>query len=59
MSTSAAIEDSRLRRAFGGQARRSLPRRTIQVRLGTSRLRMPISQRDCAISRRTVMNNAG
>ena len=29
MSTSAAIADSLLRRAFGGQARRSLPRRTV------------------------------
>ena len=38
MSASAAIADSLLRRAFGGQARRSLPRRTVQVRLGTSRL---------------------
>ena len=59
MSASAAIADSLLRRAFGGQARRSLPRRTVQVRLGASRLRMPVSQRDCAISRRTVMNNVG
>ena len=59
MSASAAIADSLLRRAFGGQARRSLPRRTIQVRLGVSQLRMPISQRDCAISQRTVMNNVG
>ena len=24
-----------------------------------SRLRMPVSQHDCAVSRRTVMNNAG
>ena len=46
-------------RAFGGQARRSLPRRTVQVRLGASRFRMLVSQRDCAISRRTIMNNAG
>ena len=58
-SASAAIADSRLRRAFGWQARRSPPRRTVQVRLGISRLRMPVSQRDCAISRRTVMSNAG
>src|SRR5262245_60508861 len=27
--------------------------------LGTSRLRMPVSQHDCAISPRTVVNNAG
>jgi hypothetical protein len=59
MNTSAAIADSLLRRAFGWQARRSTPRRTVQVRLGISRLRMPVSQRDCAISQRTVMNNAG
>jgi len=59
MSASAAIVDSLLRRAFGWQARRSLPRRTVQVRLGISRLRMPVSQRDCTISRRTVMSNAG
>ena len=57
---------------LGGQARRSLPRRTIQVRLGSSRLRVPVSQRDCAISsldwtrdpeqvegQRTVMNHVG
>jgi len=55
MSTSAAIADSLLLRAFGWQARRSVPRRTVQVRLGPSQLRMPVSQRDCAISRRTVM----
>jgi hypothetical protein len=59
MSASAAIADSLRRRAFGWQARRSPPRRTVQVRLGISRLRMPVSQRDYAISRRTVMNNAG
>ena len=56
MSTSAAIADSLLRRAFGWQARRSLPQRTVQVRLGDSRLRELVSPRDCAISRRTVMN---
>jgi hypothetical protein len=59
MNASTAIADSLLRQAFGGQARRSLPRRTVQVRLEASRLRMPVSQRDCAISRRTIMNNAG
>jgi hypothetical protein len=37
---------SLLRQAFSGQARRSLPRRTVQVRLGVSRLRVPVSQRD-------------
>ena len=58
-SASVAIVDSRLRRAFGWQARHSPPRRTVQVRLGISRLRMLVSQRDCAISRRTVMSNAG
>ncbi len=56
MSTSAAIADPLLRRAFGWQGRHSVPRRTVQVRLDPSRLRMPVSQRDCAISRRTVMN---
>src|SRR5207253_3997899 len=59
MSASAAIADSLLRRAFGWQARRSPPQRTVQVRLGVSRLRLPVSQRDCTISRRTVMSNAG
>ena len=34
MSTSAAIADSLLRQAFGGQARRSSPQRTVQVRSG-------------------------
>jgi len=53
MNTSAAIADSLLRRAFGWQARCSAPRRTVQVRLGASWLRMPVSQRDCTISRRT------
>ena len=59
MSASAAIADSLLRRAGVWQARHSPPQRTVQVRLGISRLRMPVSQRDYAISRRTVMNNAG
>jgi len=59
MSASAPIADSRLRRAFGGQARHSPPQRTGQVRIGASRLRVSISQRDFAISRRTIMNNAG
>jgi len=56
VSTSAAIADSLLRRAFGRRARPSAPRRTARVRLGSSRLRAPVSQRDSAISRRTVMN---
>ncbi len=43
----------------GGQARRSALQRTARVRVGVSRLRMPVSQRDCAITPRTVMNNAG
>jgi hypothetical protein len=30
-----------------------------QVCLSPSRLRLPVSPSDCAISRRTVMNNAG
>ncbi len=66
MSASAAIADSLLRRAWplavgdqaGGLATQSvdvLP----GVRLSPSRLRAPVSQRDCAISRRTVMNNPG
>ena len=35
------------------------PQRTARVRVGSSRLRAPVSPRDSAISRRTVMNNAG
>jgi hypothetical protein len=31
----------------------------LQVRLSSSRLCLPVSQRDSTISRRTVMNNAG
>ena len=59
MSTSAAIADPLLRRAFGQRARPSDPPRTARVRLGSSRLRALVSQRGSAISRRTVMNNAG
>jgi len=59
MSTSAAIADSLLGRAFGRRARPSDPQRTARVRVGSSRLRAPVSQRDSSISRRTVMNNAG
>ena len=50
MSASAAIADSLLRQTFVRQARRSLPRHTVQVCLGLSRLRVPVSRRDCAIS---------
>jgi len=59
MSASAAIADPLLRQAFGRRARPSVPRRTARVRLRTSGLRAPLSQRGLAISRRTVMNNAG
>jgi len=55
MSASAAIADSLLRRAFGRRARPSDPQRTAWVRFGSSRLRAPVSPRDSAISRRTVM----
>jgi predicted nucleic acid-binding protein len=43
----------------GGRPRRSGPQRTVQVRVGSSRLRASVSRRDRAISRRTVVNNAG
>jgi len=56
MSASAAIADPLLRRAFGRRARPSAPRRTVRVRLGSSRLRAPVSRRGSTISRRTVMN---
>ncbi len=59
MSASAAIADPLLRQASGRRARPSDPHRTARVRLGLSRLRAPVSQRGLAISRRTVMNNAG
>ena len=42
----------------GGLAVRSV-NILFQVCLPPSRLRVPASQRDCAISRRTVMNNVG
>jgi len=51
MSISAAIADSLLRQSFGGQARRSPPQRTARVLLEVSQLRVPVSQRDSAISR--------
>ena len=59
MSASATIADPLLRRAFGRLARPSDPHRTARVRIGCSRLRAPVSRRGSAISRRTVMNNAG
>src|SRR5207344_608696 len=43
----------------GWRAHPSDPRRTARVRLGASRLRAPVSQHGSAISRRTLMNNAG
>lgn len=63
---SAAIAPSLLRQAWlrsscshaVGLAARSLDV-LFQVRLGLSRLRAPVSRRDCAISQRTIMNNAG
>jgi hypothetical protein len=66
MSASAAIVHSLLRRAWprvvssqaGGLAAQALTV-LFHVRLGFSRLRAPVLQRDCAISQRTVMNNAG
>ena len=66
MNTSAAIADSLLRQAWplalgaqaGGLATQSV--NVLQgVRFPPSRLRAPVSQRDYAISRRTVMNNPG
>jgi len=64
MSTSAAIVDSLLRQAWprasrGGRARRSVGQQTVSSLLPSSRLRMPVSPGDSAISRRTVMNNVG
>jgi len=55
MSTSTAIADPLLRRAFGQRARPSDPPRTARVRIGSSRLRALVSQCGSAISRRTVM----
>ena len=59
MSASATIADPLLRRAFGQRARPSDLHRTARVRIGSSRIRAPASQRGSAISRRTVMNNVG
>jgi len=66
MNVSAAIADSPLRQAWtrwpsvqaGGLAVRSV-NMLFQVCLPPSRLRAPVSRGDCAISPRTVMNNAG
>jgi hypothetical protein len=59
MNASAAIADSLLRRAFGGRLAPHNLDILFQVCLGFSGLRVPVSPRDCAISTRTVMNNAG
>ncbi len=66
MNASAAIAHSRLRQACkrlarhaGGRARRSVGQRTAQVRFPPSQIHAPVSLRDCAISRRTIMNNVG
>jgi hypothetical protein len=65
MNASAAIADSPLRQAGMRlccmPAGRLAPRGSnvlLQVRLGRLGLRVPVSRGDCAISRRTVMNNA-
>jgi len=55
MNDSAAIADPLLRRAFGRRARPSDPLRTTRVRIGSSRLRAPVSRHGSAISRRTVI----
>jgi hypothetical protein len=65
-ASAAAIADSRLRQTcapasrvqVGGLATRPLDV-LFQVRLGLSRLHAPVSRRDSAVSRRTVMNKAG
>jgi len=57
--SSAAIADPLLRQACGRRARPSDPRRTARVRLWSSGLRAPVSQRGWAISQRTAMNNTG
>ena len=59
MNTFAAIADPLFRQACGRRTRPSGLRRTARVRLRSSGLRTPISRRGLAISRRTVMNNAG
>jgi len=57
MNVCAAIADSLLRQAFGGQARPRDLDVLFHVRLGPSGLHVPVSPLDCAISPRTVMNN--
>jgi hypothetical protein len=59
MNTSAAIADPLLPQASGQRARPSDPHRTARGRIGSSGLRTPVSRRGSAISRQTVMNNAG
>ena len=59
MNTSAAIADPLLPQASGQRARPSDPHRTARGRIGSSGLRAPVSRRGSAISRQTVMNNAG
>lgn len=46
-------------RGCDGQSRRSALRHTAQVCLRASRLRVPVSLRVCALSRRTFMNKVG
>ena len=61
MNASAPIAHSPLRPA-GMPAGRLAPRGLnvlFQVRLGLVGLRVPVSLGNCAISRRTIMNNAG
>jgi hypothetical protein len=60
MNAFAAIADSPLRQNLtaGMLAAQSLDL-LFQVRLGPSRLCLPVSPGDCAISPRIVMNNAG
>jgi len=55
MNVSAPIADPLLRQAFGRRTRPSNLQRTARVRLRSSGLRAPVSQRGSAISRRTVM----
>ncbi len=66
MNASTAITDPQLRQAgmrLSGMPTGRLDARDLdvlfQVRLGLSRLRVPFSLDDSAISSRTVMNNAG
>jgi len=59
MNTSAAVTGPVLREAVGQWARPSDLQRTAWGRPRFSGLRAPVSRRGPAISRRTVMNNAG